>query len=170
MKKTNYFRKFIRFGKKGDITPLLGNKEAFKKAIDEMTSPFLKEKIDKVVSNEARGFIFGGAIADRLNVAFVPIRKKGNLPCKTFSISAKTYTSKIVTLEIHQDALKPGERILLVDDWFEVGGQAKSAIKLIEKLGGVIVGISVLVDETPPKVKDFLSKYHYHYLIKLEDN
>lgn len=135
-----------------------------------MTSPFLKEKIDKVVSNEARGFIFGGAIADRLNAAFVPIRKKGKLPFKTFSISAKTYTSKIVTLEIHQDALKPGERILLVDDWFEVGGQAKSAIRLIEKLRGVIVGISVLVDETPPKIKDFLSKYNYHYLIKLGEN
>lgn len=151
----------------GDITPLLADRKAFKKAIDEMATPFLNENVDKVVSIEARGFILGGAIADRLNAAFVPIRKKGKLPFETLKASAKDYKSGKTTLEIHQDAIKKGEKVLLVDDWFEDGGQGKSAIKLIEKLRGGIVGISVLVDDTSPKTKKFFSKYNYHYLVGL---
>ncbi len=167
MIKKDYFQKFIRFGKtRGDITLLLANKQAFKKAIEAMIKPFLGKEIHKVIGIEARGFILGGAIANRMKVGFVPIRKSGKLPLKTISITTRDYKGR-TTLEIHQDAIKNGERVLLVDDWFEVGGQGRAAVKLIEKLGGEIVGISVLVDDTSPDTKKHFQKYKYHFLIEL---
>ena len=165
MKKEEYFLQFIRFeGKRGDITPLLADKDAFKKAIDEMAKPFLDKKIDKIVGLDSRGFILGGAMANMMKIGFIPIRKSGKLPSKVFSATGKDYKGKVV-LEIHQNAIKKGERVLIVDDWLETGGQSKLAIKLIEKLGGKVIGITVLVDDSSKAIKVYLRKYNYHFLM-----
>ena len=163
------YKRFIRFGngKKGDITPLLKNKKAFKSAITEMAKPFFGEKIDKVVGIEARGFIFAGAIAYLLGVGLVLVRKSGSLPMAVLQEKCIDYTGKEKILEIHKDAIKSGERVLIIDDWFETGAQAKATIKMIKKLGGIIVGLSVFIDNTTPEAREFLSEYKYHYLVHI---
>lgn len=163
------YAKFIRFGenRKGDITPLLKNKKAFRQSIEEMIKPFAGEKIDKVVGLEARGFILGGAIAYLLNVGFVTIRKGGTIPCDVLIEECIDYTGKKKVLEIAKDAFQKGEHILVVDDWIETGAQAKTSAKMIETLGGIIAGFTVLVDDTTKEAREFLSRYKYHFLIKI---
>lgn len=128
-----------------DITTLLGDARAFRRAVDEMVQPYAGMRIDKVVGIEARGFILGGAVAHQLSAAFAPVRKKGKLPSKAI---AQDYTLEygVDVMEMHEDALKSGEQVLLVDDLVATGGTAEAAVKLIRRLGGHVVGASFIVD------------------------
>lgn len=128
-----------------DITTLLSDARAFRRVVDEMVQPLAGEKIDKVVGIEARGFILGGAVAHQLSVGFVPMRKKGKLPSSTI---AETYVLEYGEdeIEIHDDAIQAGEKILLVDDLIATGGTAVAGVKLIEKVGGEIVLCSFVID------------------------
>lgn len=128
-----------------DVTTLLGDAQGFKAAIARMAEPFRTEPVDAVAGIEARGFILGGAIADRLGCGFIPIRKKGKLPWKTIGQEyALEYGVDII--EMHEDALDHGERILIVDDLIATGGTAEAAIKLIRRTGGEIVGATFVID------------------------
>lgn len=128
-----------------DVTTLFADPRGMRLAIDQMLDPFVGTQIDKVVGLEARGFILGGAIAHQLSVGFVPIRKKGKLPGAVISEEYKLEYGEAV-VEIHDDAIAAGEKILLVDDLLATGGTAEAGIKLIERLGGEIVGTSFIVD------------------------
>ncbi|MEP3442975.1 adenine phosphoribosyltransferase [Sulfitobacter sp.] len=128
-----------------DVTTLFADPRGFRMAIDQMLHPFAGVKIDKVVGLEARGFIMGGAIAHQLSIGFVPIRKKGKLPGETIS---QDYTLEYgqATMEIHTDAIQPGEKVLVVDDLLATGGTAEAGIKLLQKLGAEIVSTSFIID------------------------
>ncbi|MEK6231054.1 MAG: adenine phosphoribosyltransferase [Luteolibacter sp.] len=128
-----------------DITPILADAELFRGSIDLLCATAGGTKVDKVVGIDARGFIFAAAVADRLGVGFVPIRKKGKLPWKcTEAAYALEYGEAVV--EIHQDAVKPGEKILLVDDLLATGGTAAAALKLLDGLGAEIIAVSFLIE------------------------
>jgi adenine phosphoribosyltransferase len=128
-----------------DITTLLGDARAFRRAIDEMVQPFAGTKIDKVAGIEARGFIFGGAVAHQLSAGFVPIRKKGKLPHTTVSI-AYSLEYGLDEMEMHEDAVAPGERVILVDDLIATGGSAEGAVGLLKKIGADLVAASFVID------------------------
>lgn len=128
-----------------DVTTLLGDAQGFKAAIAQLAEPYRTQPIDAVAGIEARGFILGGAVADRLGCGFVPIRKKGKLPWKTIGEEyALEYGVDVI--EIHEDAIKPGERILIVDDLIATGGTAEAAVKLIRRSQGTVVGAAFIID------------------------
>ncbi len=128
-----------------DITTLLGNARAFRTVVDQLVQPYAGIRIDKVAGIEARGFILGGAVAHQLSVGFAPVRKKGKLPWRTVRESyALEYGEDAV--EIHEDAVGPGEQVLIVDDLVATGGTALAAVKLIERLGARAVGASFVID------------------------
>jgi adenine phosphoribosyltransferase len=128
-----------------DITPLLQEPAALRQAVDAIADHFRERGVDSVVAIESRGFIFGAPLAYCMNVGFVPVRKPGKLPYKTISVEySLEYGTN--TLEIHQDAIKPGEKVLIVDDLLATGGSAKAAIELVERLGGEVVGLAFLVE------------------------
>lgn len=128
-----------------DITPLLKDKDCFKESIHLLADHFRDKAIDIVVSNEARGFIVGAALAYELGVGFVPIRKKGKLPFKCVNLTyQKEYECD--TIEIHEDAIERGQKVLLIDDLLATGGTVKANIALVEKLGGKVVGIGFLIE------------------------
>lgn len=128
-----------------DVTTLFLDPRGFRMAIDQMLSPYAGQRFDKVAGLEARGFILGGAIAHQLSVGFVPIRKQGKLPGKTIQ---QSYTLEYgeATMELHDDSLQPGEKVLLVDDLLATGGTAEAGIKLIEQLGAEVIGTSFIID------------------------
>lgn len=128
-----------------DITTLLGHADGFKAAVEALAAPFIGKGVAAVAGIEARGFILGGAVADRLGSGFVPIRKKGKLPWKTIG---QDYTLEygVDAIEIHEDAITRGERILLVDDLIATGGTAEAAVKLIQRSGGHLVGAAFVID------------------------
>src|SRR3954471_11996379 len=128
-----------------DITTLLGNARAFRRAVDELVQPYAGVRIDRVAGIEARGFILGGAVAHQLSIGFVPVRKKGKLPWK---VLGEDYDLEYGTdrVEIHEDAVKPGENIMVVDDLIATGGTAIAAIKLLERAGAHVVGCSFVID------------------------
>jgi adenine phosphoribosyltransferase len=128
-----------------DVTTLLRDADGFEQAIIAMARPFHEENVDAVAGVEARGFIIGGAVADRLGCGFIPIRKKGKLPWKTIG---QEYTLEygVDAIEIHEDALRKGERILLVDDLIATGGTAEAATKLLRRSGGQVVGATFIID------------------------
>ena len=128
-----------------DITTLLGNARAFRRAIDELVQPWVGEKIDKIAGIEARGFILGGAVAHQLSAGFVPIRKKGKLPHEKVSI-AYSLEYGIDEMEMHTDALVKGERVLLVDDLIATGGTAEGAVKLLRSAGADVVAAVFVID------------------------
>ncbi len=128
-----------------DITTLLGDARAFRRAVDSLVQPWAGEKIDKVVGMEARGFILGGAVAHQLSAGFVPIRKKGKLPHAKVSI-AYSLEYGVDEMEMHEDAVKPGERVILVDDLIATGGTAEGAAKLLRKQGAEIVAACFVID------------------------
>ena len=134
----DYIRTIVDFPHEGimfrDVTTLFADPRGFRMAIDQMLHPYAGTRIDKVVGLEARGFILGGAIAHQLSVGFVPIRKKGKLPGTTISQDYKLEYGEAI-VEIHDDAIQPGEQILVVDDLLATGGTAEAGIKLIERLG-----------------------------------
>ncbi len=128
-----------------DVTTLFGDARGFRIAIDQLLHPYAGQPIDKVVGLEARGFILGGAIAHQLSVGFVPIRKKGKLPGKTIEQAYKLEYGEAI-MEVHDDALQAGEKVLLVDDLLATGGTAESGIKLIERMGGEVIGCAFIID------------------------
>jgi adenine phosphoribosyltransferase len=128
-----------------DITPLLKEKQCFRECINLLADHYRGKSVDFVVSNEARGFIVGAALAYELGVGFVPVRKKGKLPFKCVDLTyEKEYECD--TIEIHEDALQRGQKVLLIDDLLATGGTVKANIALVEKLGGEVVGIGFLVE------------------------
>ena len=145
----DYIRTIVDFPHEGimfrDVTTLFADPRGFRMCIDQMLHPYAGQPIDKVVGLEARGFILGGAIAHQLGTGFVPVRKKGKLPGTTISQDYKLEYGEAI-VEIHDDAIEAGERILVVDDLLATGGTAEAGIKLVERLGGDIVGCSFIVD------------------------
>ncbi|MGI9594107.1 MAG: adenine phosphoribosyltransferase [Patiriisocius sp.] len=148
MKLENYIRDIKDFPKPGivfkDITPLLSNPQVSKACLDQLLNLVGNQKIDTVVGVEARGFFFGNSLAQSLNAGFVPVRKPGKLPADTIS---QTYDLEYGTdtLQIHKDAIKPGDRVLIHDDILATGGTAKAVCNLVERLGGVIVQCNFLI-------------------------
>lgn len=145
----DYIRTIVDFPHEGimfrDVTTLFADPRGLRLAVDQMLHPYAGLEIDKVVGLEARGFILGGAIAHQLSVGFVPIRKKGKLPGATIS-QAYTLEYGEAIVEVHDDAISAGERILLVDDLLATGGTAEAGISLVERLGGKIIGCAFVVD------------------------
>jgi adenine phosphoribosyltransferase len=128
-----------------DVTTLFANPRGFRMAVDQLLHPYAGEDIDVVVGLEARGFILGGAIAHQLGKGFVPIRKKGKLPGATIEQSYTLEYGEAV-MEIHSDAIEAGAKVLVVDDLLATGGTAAAGIKLLEKLGGNVVGCAFVID------------------------
>ncbi|HZP79962.1 MAG TPA: adenine phosphoribosyltransferase [Pseudolabrys sp.] len=128
-----------------DITTLLGNARAFRRAVDELVQPWAGMKIDKVAGIEARGFILGGAVAHQVSAGFVPIRKKGKLPYKRVSIGYSLEYG-IDEMEMHEDGVGQGERVILVDDLIATGGTAEGAVKLLRKLGANVLAACFIID------------------------
>jgi adenine phosphoribosyltransferase len=128
-----------------DITTLLGNARAFRRAVDELVQPWAGMKIDKVAGIEARGFILGGAVAHQVSAGFVPIRKKGKLPHKRVSI-AYSLEYGLDEMEMHEDAVEEGDRVILVDDLIATGGTAEGAVKLLRKLGSEVLAACFIID------------------------
>ena len=128
-----------------DVTTLFSAPRGFRIAIDQLLHPYAGQPIDKVVGLEARGFILGGAVAHQLSLGFIPVRKKGKLPGNTIE---QDYTLEYgkATMEVHDDALQPGEKVLLVDDLLATGGTAEAGIKLIERMGAEVIGCAFVID------------------------
>ncbi|MGE0045212.1 MAG: adenine phosphoribosyltransferase [Hyphomonadaceae bacterium] len=128
-----------------DITTLLGDARAFRRAVDELVQPFAGRGIAKVAGIEARGFILGGAVAHQLSAAFTPVRKRGKLPAETLR---QTYALEYGTdeVEIHADAIRPGESVLLLDDLIATGGTAQAAMQLLERAGAHVVAAAFVID------------------------
>ena len=145
----DYIRTIVDFPHEGimfrDVTTLFADARGFRMAIDQLLHPYAGVRFDKVVGLEARGFILGGAIAHQLSVGFVPVRKKGKLPGAVIS---EEYTLEYgeAVVEVHDDAIQPGEKILLVDDLLATGGTAEAGLKLIERLGGEVIGCAFIID------------------------
>jgi len=128
-----------------DITTLLGNPRAFRRAVDALVHPYAGMKIDKIAGMEARGFILGGAVAHQLSAGFVPIRKKGKLPHETVSI-AYSLEYGVDEMEMHIDAVEPGQKVILVDDLIATGGTAVGAVQLLRKIGADVVSACFVID------------------------
>lgn len=128
-----------------DITTLLGNPRAFRRAVDELVQPYAGMKIDKIAGTEARGFILGGAVAHQLSAGFVPIRKKGKLPRDTVRI-AYSLEYGVDEMEMHRDAVEPGEKVILVDDLIATGGTAVAATQLLRQMGAEVVSACFVID------------------------
>jgi adenine phosphoribosyltransferase len=128
-----------------DITPLLKDKKAFKETIDKMAEHYKDKQIDVIVSNEARGFIIGAPLAYVLGAGFVPIRKKGKLPGKCMELTYQKEYEKD-TIEIREDAVKKGDKVLIIDDLLATGGTVKANIDLVEKMGGEVVSLGFLIE------------------------
>ena len=147
-----------------DITTLLKDPGAFRQSIDLLSAPFLGRRIDVVVGMESRGFIFSAPMALGLNAGFVPVRKLGKLPAETLSVEyALEYGTN--TLEIHRDAIAPGQQVLVVDDLLATGGTVNGTIDLVRRLGGEIAGLAFLVELTFLKGRDRLRGYQIHTVI-----
>jgi len=128
-----------------DITPLLKDESCFRECIKLLAAHYRGKEIDVIVSNEARGFIVGAALAYELGVGFIPVRKKGKLPFKCVDFSYKK-EYECDTIEIHEDAIEQGQKVLLIDDLLATGGTIKANIDLVEKLGGEVVGIGFIIE------------------------
>ncbi|KPL04332.1 MAG: adenine phosphoribosyltransferase [candidate division Zixibacteria bacterium SM23_73_2] len=168
-------KKLIRdvpdYPKKGvvfkDITTLLKDGNAFREVVDILCDSCKGKKIDLVAAIESRGFILGGALADRLGMGIIPVRKRGKLPSDTI---VEKYDLEYGTdsLEMHTDAVFKGQRVLIVDDLLATGGTLEATAKLVEKLEGIVVGISVMIELSYLKGRDKISKYDFFSIIQYE--
>ncbi len=150
-----------------DITTLIKQPGAFAEAVDRMAAPFADSCVDVVVAIESRGFIFGAPIAYQLGAGFAPVRKQGKLPADTIRAEySLEYGSNV--LEIHKDAVQPGQRVLVVDDLLATGGTAKATVELVEKLGGEVVGVAFLIELEFLHGIDQLEGYDVFSVIKCE--
>lgn len=157
----NFKRKGVMFR---DITTLIKDPLAYRHAIFEMKRHFSGMKIDKIVSPESRGFIFGGVLAHEMGVGFVPLRKPGKLPWKTVKYEYKTEYSTD-SIEMHADAIKPGDSVLLIDDLLATGGTIEAAAKLVEKQGAKIVGMGFIIELSYLNGRNRLKGYHVFSLV-----
>ncbi|MEW6049637.1 MAG: adenine phosphoribosyltransferase [Candidatus Zixiibacteriota bacterium] len=150
-----------------DITTLFQNPRGFDMALDAMEKFVRSQRAEKILGVEARGFVLGAALADRLNLGFVPARKPGKLPHKTISqeYSLEYGTDK---LELHADAVSKGERVMIVDDLIATGGTLVAACRLVEQLGGTVAGISSVIALTFLPFKEKLARYPVHYLVSYD--
>lgn len=165
----HYIRNIPDFPKKGilfrDITTLLKEPNVFKEVIDQLVNHYKNMEIDKIASVEARGYIFGGALAYLLGCGFVPVRKPGKLPAKTTSLDyALEYGTN--TIEMHTDAITQGEKVLVFDDLLATGGTVQATCKLVESLGGTVVGCAFLISLTELKGIEKIQKYDVFSLIE----
>lgn len=164
-----YIRDVVDFPKQGivfkDITPLLGDKKALSYTVDALAHHFDRDDIDKVVGIEARGFIIAAPLAYRFTAGFIPVRKKGKLP---WQVEAEAYELEYGTdyLEMHRDAIRPGERVLIVDDVLATGGTARATAHLTERCGGKIAGIATVLELTFLGGRNSISDYEYFSLIR----
>jgi adenine phosphoribosyltransferase len=147
-----------------DITPLLRDPAGLKQAIEQMAEPWREARVDLVAAMEARGFMFGAAMATLLGAGFVPVRKPGKLPWRTKSVTYSLEYREDV-LQIHEDAVRPGERVLVVDDVIATGGTAAAVVELIDQLGGVVVGVQFLIELADLKGRDLLKNHQVNSLI-----
>ena len=147
-----------------DITPLLRDPAGLSLAVEYLTQPFRRSRIDSVVGAESRGFIFGTAVAGNLSAGFIPIRKPGRLPADTISEEYELEYRKD-SIEIHRDAINPGDRILIVDDLIATGGTMSACCRLVTALGGTIVGIAVLIELAFLNGRDQLRGYPVHSIL-----
>lgn len=165
-----YIRDIPDFPKPGivfkDITPLLADVEALRETVRLLAEPYLSAGVEIVTGVESRGFIFGTAVAEHLSAGFVPIRKPGKLPAETIS---ENYELEYGTdsIEIHADAIKPGQKVLMVDDLIATGGTMVAACELVEKLQGDIVGVTAVIELCFLNGRERLGKYDIHSLIKV---
>ena len=169
MELKDYIRSIQDYPKEGllfrDITTLLKDKDAFKLAIDKMAEQVKDKKVDLIVGAESRGFLIGSALAYKMNCGFIPVRKKGKLPYKTISEEyALEYGTD--TLYMHEDAIKKGDNVLVVDDLIATGGTALAMIKMVEKLGGNVIGSSFLIELEELNGRKEIEKYPINILIK----
>lgn len=166
-----YIRHVPDFPKPGilfyDITTLFQDPVGFDKALNAMQAFVHKREAQKIIGIEARGFILGGALADRLGLAFVPARKPGKLPSRTIR---EEYALEYGTdsLELHADGVSPGERVVIVDDLLATGGTVKATCRLVENLGGVVVGVSAVIGLNFLPFKEALAGYDVNYLISYD--
>ncbi|MEE9555122.1 MAG: adenine phosphoribosyltransferase [candidate division Zixibacteria bacterium] len=150
-----------------DITTLINDSDAFRHVIDHLHGRYRDKGIDRVVGIESRGFIFGGALADRLECGFVIARKPGKLPADTVEESYDLEYGK-ATLQIHTDSIKPGEKVLIIDDLLATGGTLAATAKLVERLRGEIVEIVVIIELTFLRGGDLLKNYQVYSMIQYE--
>src|SRR3954471_20447017 len=150
-----------------DITPLLAAPDVFAGTVDALAAPFEGEPIDKVLGVEARGFVFAAPVAYRHGAGFIPVRKPGKLP---WEIEREEYELEYGTdlLEIHRDAVLPGERVLIVDDVIATGGTAAATARLVERLGGVVAGFSFLLELVPLGGRAQIADYRVHAVLSYE--
>ncbi|MEE1291644.1 MAG: adenine phosphoribosyltransferase [Spirochaetota bacterium] len=148
----DYIRNIVDFPEKGiifrDITSVLENSESLKLAIDSMQAQINGLNFDVIAGPESRGFIFGMPLAYNLRKSFVPVRKKGKLPCETVSVEYSLEYGDKTVIEIHKTAVKPGQKVVIIDDLLATGGTTEAAVKLVEKLGGEVVGAVFLIELT----------------------
>jgi len=166
-----YIRSVPDFPKPGinfyDITTLLQDENGFDETLDEMEKFIINKNAEKIVGIESRGFIFAAALCDRLKLPFIPARKPGKLPYKTISTEYELeYGSDKV--EIHSDSIEKGEKIVIVDDLLATGGTMKAVCQLVEDLGGVVIGISTVIDLKFLPWREKLKKYDVNYLISYD--
>lgn len=167
----DYVASIEDYPKKGiifrDITPLMGDGKAFKYSVDLITEFASKKGATIIVGPEARGFIFGCPVATNLGIGFAPIRKPGKLPRQTLEEAYDLeYGSNV--LSIHADALKPGDRVVIIDDLLATGGTVKATIKLCERLGAIVVGVACLIELVDLKGKDNLKGYDVYTLMEYQ--
>lgn len=166
-----YVRSIPDFPEEGiifrDVTSVLQDKDSLKMSIDAMMEELKGLDIDVIVGPESRGFIFGVPIAYNLNKAFVPVRKKGKLPCETIEMEYELEYGT-ATIEMHKDAIKPGQKVVIIDDLIATGGTIEAIIKLIEQLGGEVVKIVFLMELEGLKGRDKLKGYNVASVIKYE--
>ena len=148
-----------------DITTMLKDGKIFHAAVDALAAKYKDSGIDLVVGPEARGFVIGAPVAYALGVGFVPIRKPGKLPAETLHFEYSLEYGHN-SLEMHKDAVKPGQKVLIVDDLLATGGTTKAAVDLVEQLGGTVEGISFLIELTELKGREVLADYHVESLVK----
>ncbi len=161
-----YYNQFINKEtmRRYDVTPIFENPEVFSNLLNDLIEPFKESDFDKIAGLDALGFVIGGALAQKMNKGFICIRKGGKLPgindtvLKTSSFVDYTNTSK--SFEINKSSVKKGDKILLVDEWIETGTQIKASVKLIEELGGVIIGISSLCSHKSKQTQILFEKYN----------
>jgi adenine phosphoribosyltransferase len=150
-----------------DITTLLKNPSAYKLVIDHLYGRYKDSRLGAILGIESRGFIFGGALADRLGIGFIPARKPGKLPAETIT---ETYNLEYgqAALQIHKDAITDGMRILIIDDLLATGGTLEAACKLVERLGGQVAGIWVMIELSFLKGRSKISAYPFYSLIQYD--
>lgn len=161
----NEFKKYVQGKGRKDLTLLFADHDAFQKVIEEMVKPFTDLGITKVIGLDALGFVFIAPISQKLNVGFALLRKEGKVPVKKESISFTDYSNTTKSFEIASNAISSGDQILLVDEWSETGSQMRAAIKLIEKFGAKVVGVTCFNIDQKVREKPEFSKYKLHSIL-----